>query len=62
MWRLPEAATETPKEFDQQIVNSAGTPLFVIPGPPDPNQPGPRTLSRQVQACLGRKSRSSAPQ
>jgi len=44
MWRLPEAATETPKEFDQQIVNSAGTPLFVIPGPPDPNEPGPRTL------------------
>jgi hypothetical protein len=33
MFGFPEAATETSKEFDQQVVNSAGSPLFVIPKP-----------------------------
>jgi hypothetical protein len=61
MLGFPEAATETPKEFDQQIVNSAGTPLFVIPKPPDPKLPDPE-LSRAVQGCLDRKRRSSPPQ
>jgi hypothetical protein len=55
LFGFPEAATETPKEFDQQIVNSAGSPLFVIPKPPDPE------LSKAVQSCLDRKSRGSAP-
>jgi hypothetical protein len=61
MWGFPEAATGTPKEYDQQIVNSAGTPLFIIPKPKDPKLPDPE-LSRLVQSCLDRKSRSSAPQ
>ncbi len=61
MWGFSEAATGTPKEFDQQIVNSAGTPLFIIPKPKDPKLPDPE-LSRLVQSCLDRRSRSSAPQ
>jgi hypothetical protein len=60
MLGFPEAATETPKEFDQQIVNRAGTPLFVIPKPPDPKLPNPE-LCRAVQTCLDRKSHSSPP-
>ncbi len=58
---FPEAATETPKEFDEQIVISAGSPLFVIPKPPDPKLPDPE-LAKQVQACLERKARSKPPQ
>jgi hypothetical protein len=58
---FPEAATETAKEFDQQIVNGAENPLFVIPKPPDPKVPDPE-LSREVQSCLDRKSRTSTPQ
>jgi hypothetical protein len=61
MFGFPEAATETPKEFDQQIVNTAGSPLFVIPKPRDPKLPDP-VLSREVQNCLDRKGRTSAPQ
>jgi hypothetical protein len=61
MFGFPEAATETPEKFDQQIVNSAGSPLFVIPKPRDPNLPDPE-LSRQVQSCLDRKRHTSAPQ
>ena len=45
MFGFPEAATETAKEFDQQIVNGAENPLFVIPKPPDPKVPDPE-LSR----------------
>lgn len=60
MFGFPEAATETPKEFEQQIVNSAGSPLFEIPKPPDPKLPDPE-LSKAVQSCLDRKSRGSAP-
>jgi len=61
MWGFPEAATETAKEFDQQIVNTAGSPLFVIPKPRDPKLPDPEP-SREVQDCLDRKSRTSTPQ
>src|SRR6266699_5542538 len=60
MLGFPEAATETPKEFDQQIVNSAQSPHFVIPKPPDPKLPDPE-LSKAVQSCLDRKSHSSSP-
>jgi hypothetical protein len=61
MLGFPGAATETLKEFDQQIVNSAENPLFVIPKPPDPKLPDPE-LKRMVQNCLDLKSHSSAPQ
>lgn len=60
MLGFPQAASETPKEFDQQIVNSAQNPLFVIPKPPDPKLPDPE-LSKAVQDCLDRKSHSSPP-
>lgn len=60
MLGFPQAASETPKEFDQQIVNSAQNPLFVFPKPPDPKLPDPE-LSRAVQGCLDRKSQSSPP-
>ena len=55
MFGFPRAATETQKEFDQQIVNTAASPLFIIPKPQDPNLPDPE-LSKAVQSCLDRKS------
>ncbi len=54
-------ASKTSQEFDQQIVDSAGNPLFVIPKPPDPKLPDPE-LQRWVQSCLDRKSRGKTPQ
>ena len=59
MLGFPKAANETPKEFDQQIVNSAASPLFVIAKPPDSKDP---ELAREVQSCLERKAGSKAPQ
>jgi hypothetical protein len=50
----PGAATMTSKEFNQQIVNGAEYPLFVIPKRPD--------LKPFVQGCLERKSHRSTPQ
>lgn len=47
MLGFPDADSKTPTEFDQQIVNGAGDPLFVIPKPKDPNQPDPE-LSKAV--------------
>jgi hypothetical protein len=35
-------ASETPEEFDQQIVNSAADPIFVIPKPKDANVSDPQ--------------------
>jgi hypothetical protein len=61
MFGFPEAAKETPKEFDQQIVDGARSPLFVIPKPRDPKLPDPE-LSKGVQSCLDRKSHSDKPQ
>ena len=46
------------KEFDQQIVNSAENPVFIVPKLPDPKAFFPFIK----QNCLDRKSRSSAPQ
>lgn len=60
MFGFPEAANETPQQFDQQIVDGAGDPLFAIPKPPDPKLPDPE-LARQVQGCLERKASSKAP-
>jgi hypothetical protein len=60
MLGFPQAASETPKEFDQQVVNRAQNPLFSIPKPPDPKLPDPE-LSKAVKGCLDRKSHSSPP-
>ncbi len=60
MLGFPEAATETPKEFGEQIVNSAGGPLFVIDKPRDAKPADPE-LSKAVQACLDRKSHHGDP-
>ena len=61
MLGFPDAASETPKEFDQQIVNSADNPLFEIPKPKDASLPDPE-LSKAVQTCLDMKGRSNKPQ
>jgi hypothetical protein len=61
MLGFPEAANETPQRFDQQIVDAARSPLFVIPKPPDPKLPDPE-LARQVQGCLERKAHGKPPQ
>lgn len=60
MLGFPDAASETAKEFDQQIVNGADDPLFVILKPKDASLPDPE-LSKAVQACLDRKGHSSTP-
>jgi len=57
MLGFPNGASETPQEFDQQIVNSAADPLFVIPK--DPSTAG---LSKAVQACLDMKTHDKARQ
>ncbi len=58
---FPEASSETPEEFDRQIVNSAADPLFVIPKPKDTGMSDPQ-LSEAVQKCLDRKAHSKAQQ
>jgi hypothetical protein len=62
---FPGAAGGTPKEilkeFDQQIVNDAGNPMFAIPKSEMPNPSDPE-LSRVVQSCLDRKSHRSPTQ
>jgi hypothetical protein len=57
MLGFPNGASETPQEFDQQIVNSAADPLFVIPK--DPSTAG---LSKAVQTCLDMKTHDKARQ
>jgi hypothetical protein len=49
MLGFPHAASETPAEFDQQIVRTAEDPLFTIPKRMDP-----RLTQRAVQDCLDR--------
>jgi hypothetical protein len=58
---FPEAASETPEEFERQIVNSAADPLFVIPKPKDPGTPDPQ-LTTAVQTCLDAKQHSKPQQ
>ena len=48
MFGVSDAASETPKDFDEQIVNSAEKPLFVTPKPKDVNLQYPQ-LSKAVQ-------------
>lgn len=54
-------ASETPQEFDQQIVNSAAHPLFIIPKPTDVNVSDPQ-LSKAIQECLDMKARTKPQQ
>jgi hypothetical protein len=49
MLGFPDAASETPAEFDQQIVRTAEDPLFTIP-----KQLDPKLTQRAVQDCLDR--------
>jgi hypothetical protein len=56
MLGFPDAASETSQEFDQQIVNSAGDPLFAIP-----KQPDPKSAQGAVQDCLDRLNRRNIP-
>ena len=51
---FPGDRTRTLPEWSQQIVNSANSPLFAAPIPPD--------LSRLAKSCLDRKSRGNRPQ
>jgi hypothetical protein len=55
---FPNGPSETSPEFDQQIVNSAADPLFVIPknDAPDPDP------SKAVQTCLDMKAHSKGQQ
>jgi len=59
MLGFPNGASESPQEFDQEIVNSAADPLFVIPKPNDANVPDPQ-LSKAVQTCLEMKAHGKA--
>lgn len=51
---FPGDRTRTLTEWSQQIVNSAKSPLFAAPIPPD--------LNRLAKNCLDRKSRGNRPQ
>ena len=51
---FPGDRTRTLPEWSQQIVNSANSPLFAAPIPPD--------LSRLAKSCLDRKSHGNRPQ
>jgi hypothetical protein len=52
MLGFPDAASETPQEFDRQIVKSAEDVLFSMPKPPDAKE-----IQRAVQDCLDRQKR-----
>jgi hypothetical protein len=57
---FPDWPSETSQEFDQQIVNSAADPLFVIPKPTDvASDP---QLSKAIQACHDMKARAKPQQ
>jgi hypothetical protein len=58
---FPNGPSETPKEFDAEVVNSAADPLFVIPKPKDANLPDPG-LSKAVQTCLDMKAHGKTQQ
>jgi hypothetical protein len=54
LFGFPDATTETPQEFDRQIVKGAEDPLFAIPKPQDP-----KDLKAIVQSCLDRKEQGT---
>ena len=59
MLGLPSAASEKPKEFDEQIVKTAENPIFAIPKQPEGD---PKGEEQAVQICLDRKGRGKTPQ
>ena len=61
MLGFPDAASETPKEFDQQIVNGADNPLFAIPKAKNASRPDTQ-LSKAVQTCLESTGHKNTPQ
>lgn len=52
------AASETPQEFDQEIVRTAADPIFAIPS----ELREPKGEEQAVQSCLERKSHGNTPQ
>src|SRR6266496_1930575 len=52
MLGFASAASETPHEFDQQIVRTAADPIFAIPK----EVRDPKSEEQAVQGCLERKS------
>ena len=57
MLGFPDAATETLKQFDQQMVKSAENPLFAI----HKERPDSKDTTTAVQSCLDAKSHSTSP-
>jgi hypothetical protein len=57
MLGFPDAASETPNEFDRQIVKTAEDPIFAIPKQPR----DPKGVEQAVQGCLERKDNRSTP-
>ena len=57
---FPHRPTETPQEFDAEIVKSAADPIFKIDRPKDANGPDAE-LSKAVQSCLDVKARGKGP-
>lgn len=55
---FPNAASESPQEFDQEIVKSAEDPLFSIPK----QDLDPTLTQRAIQDCLDRLKSKSRPQ
>ena len=58
MLGFPGAASETPQEFDQQIVKTAENPIFAIPK----QMRDPKGEQQAVQSCLDRKRRGKTRQ
>lgn len=58
---FPNGTSESPKEFDAEVVKSAAYPLFVIPKPKDANVSDPQ-LSKAIQTCLDMKAHGKAQQ
>ena len=56
MFGFPDAASETPNEFDRRIVKTAEDPIFAIP-----KQPDPKGVEQAVQGCIERKDNRSTP-
>ena len=56
---FPNGASETPQEFDEEIVNAAADPLFVIHKPKEANIPDPQ-LSKAIQTCFDMKAHDKA--
>jgi hypothetical protein len=58
MLGFPNAASETPKDFDEQIVKTADNPIFAIPR----DARDPKGEEQAVQTCRERKNRANTPQ